>query len=228
MTPPEAQGSPQVSEHVSCRSPGGQGNRRSQACPYYPGSRNEHQAQVAKAGCLSRCWRGSWCFSLLDARGTASHASKAPHAPTPQRAGRRGPQGPSRLRPRRRGVARSKSQQHQGIGLKHRNEAPAGAQTGPRWGPQGSTLGPIFRGPNYPLETSGDGEKKRPWGPTGPHRPTRGPLRPTTTPPFPGPQGPHHARRPEPTAAPLNQSSPCKNRRPPLLSPPESGNDRTR
>ena len=79
--------------------------------------------------------------------------------------------------------------------------------------------GPIFRGPNYPLVDSGDRAKKRRWGPVGPLGPTRGPLGPTTTPPFPGPPGPHHARRPEPTAAPLNQSSPCKNRRPPERKP---------
>jgi hypothetical protein len=76
-------------------------------------------------------------------------------------------------------------------GATDRSTKPTGrarrAQTGPLWGPQGPTLGPIFRGPNYLLGISGDRATKCLWGPWGPLEPTRGPLGPTTTPPLPGP-----------------------------------------
>ena len=104
-----------------------------------------------------------------------------------------------RKSPRRRGEASHKSQRHHEIDQKHRNEAPTEAQTGPFWGPQGPILGPIFRGPNYPFALSGDGAKKRPWGPL---RPTRVSEGVKTTLPFPGPYGPCVAHWPKSRGAP--------------------------
>jgi hypothetical protein len=141
--------------------PGIMGQATSVKAPW-PGCRSCAPADVGEG-------RGALLRGML-----AERRRTLPKPPT------RRPLGPTRPRPRPRGGARPKSQRHHEIGRKHRKEAPAGAQRGPRWGPQGPTrgpsgpmLGPMWRGPNYPLGTSGDGAKKRLWGPRGPLGPTR-------------------------------------------------------